>query len=75
MNRTDNELIVFFKENENNLYKLKSIHNELVKTQRYYLAKIYNSKIEILECLENFKIEENNLKKVLLQALVSGNIV
>ena len=65
MNRTDNEIVVFFKENENDMYKLKSIYTELVKSQRYYLAKLYKNKIEILEHLEKFEIE-NNLKKIFM---------
>ena len=65
MKRTDNEIVVFFKENENNMYKLRSIYTELVKSQRYYLAKLYKNKIEILEHLEKFEIE-NNLKKIFM---------
>ena len=69
MNRTDNEIVVFFKENENDIYKLKSIYTELVKSQRYYLAKLYKNKIEILEHLEKFETE-NNLKRYITSLLI-----
>ena len=64
MNRTDKEVIDFFKDNENNMYKLKSIYTELLKSQRYYLAKLYKNKIEILEHLEKFELDNNEERKL-----------
>ena len=63
MNRTDNEVIVFFKDNRSNIYKLKSVYTELVKKERYSLAKLYKNQIEVLEFLNDF--DEKN-KKILI---------
>lgn len=64
MNRTDNEIIIFFRDNRSNLYKLKSVYTDLVKSQRYYLAKLYKNQIEVLECLNEF--DEKNKKVIIV---------
>ena len=64
MNRTDNEVVTFFKDNKRNLYKLKSVYTELVKNERYYLAKLFKNQIEVLEFLEDF--ESKNKKTIIV---------
>jgi hypothetical protein len=56
--------VSFFKDNKRNLYKLKSVYTELVKNERYYLAKLYKNEIEVLEFLEDF--ESKNKKTIIV---------
>ena len=64
MNRTDNEVVIYFKDNIRNLYNLKSVYTELVKKERYHLAKLYKNQIEVLECLNDF--DSKNKKTIIV---------
>jgi len=60
-NMTDENVILFFKDNENDRCKLNFLFNILLKKQRYALAKLFKNKIEILETLKGY--EKNNTKE------------
>ena len=64
MNKTDNEVVIYFKDNIRNLYNLKSVYTELVKKERYHLAKLYKNQIEVLECLNDF--DSKNKKTIIV---------
>jgi hypothetical protein len=52
---TDEEVILIYKNIENKHYELKMFLNNLVKLQRYALAKLFKNKVEIIETLKYYE--------------------
>jgi hypothetical protein len=52
---TDEEVILIYKNIENKHYELKMFLNNLVKLQRYALAKLFKNKVDIIETLKYYE--------------------
>ena len=64
----EEDIISFFKTNEDNRCKLNFLYSMLVRKERYALAKLFKNKIEILDFLESFKKQQYCQRKIDFEA-------
>ena len=51
---TEKEILEYFKINQNKIDSLESMYKDLIKNQKYALAKLYSSQIDVLKYLQMF---------------------